>query len=120
MSEQQSELATVRLEFTDKGRYFARLWSTEEDVLARIRVSIMEDLAPNVKTVDGFIFHTVSLKEHGEQDFILTPGEIRATSEPCIIIDAVLYEEIMLTEGPFAGKTVMIPSAATPDYDDEL
>ncbi len=118
MSKEASELLTVRLKFTEKGRYLARLWSTEEEVLARIRASIAEDLAPSVKKIDGFVFHTVSLKAHGEQNFILMPGE--ADGEPCVIVDAVLYEEIELTEGPFAGKKLMIPLAATQDYDDEL
>ena len=107
-------LGTARLVFTPLASAQAQRESSLETVAGRVR----EDLCGRDRggaPVRKLIFHVVEDPLGGGNDYVCTARQ--DGDEWVIVVDAVSWETLdePLTAGPFAGKRLKMPRAASED-----
>lgn len=95
---------TVEYRFTPKALAFAKHWSTPEAVMAQAVSEVDEMVKDGLGDPMDLIFHCIWIDGDMEKTFIVSPANDHME------IDVAVFEEIEMKEGPFAGKTVQLPS----------
>ena len=98
------------LVMTERAKGFANIWATEAEIMDLIEADLLRELANANEGGEeydwsGLIMHLFYLNdsEDSERAFVIVPHE------DVLLVDVATFDMVELTEGPFAGKMLMMP-----------